>query len=143
MLHNIRLRATISAFFIIAVCFLFSIATVQARAQNNNDLPDRADVQQQLTSLDNKKDLTPQEKLVQQDLTETLQLLDKLDRVKAESAQLQKQVAQAPAKLRQATDNLSALSDADNDDETRKTLSTLSLRQLEARVTQVVDDLQN
>ena len=63
--------------------------------------------------------------------------------MKADTAALQKQVDQAPLKLRQATDNLNALSDVDNDDETRKTLSTLSLRQLEARVSQAVDDLQN
>ena len=143
MLHNIRPRATISAFFIITVCLLFSIATVQARAIGGNDIPDRADVQDQLNALNNKKDLTPQDKLIQQDLTETLQLLDKIDNVKTETAQLQKQIEQAPLKLRQATENLNALSDADNDDETRKTLSTLSLRQLEARVSQAVDDLQN
>ena len=143
MLHNIRPRGTISAFIIIAVCFLFTMAAAQARAINGNDIPDRADVQDQLTALNNKKDLTPQDKLVQQDLTETLQLLDKIDAVKAESTALQKQIDQAPMKLRQATDNLNALSDVDNDDETRKTLSTLSLRQLEARVSQSVDDLQN
>ncbi|VDZ84423.1 mechanosensitive channel MscK [Kluyvera intermedia] len=143
MLLTIRPRATISAFCIIAVCFFFSIAAVHARAINGNDIPDRTDVQDQLNSLNNKKDLTPQDKLVQQDLDETLQLLDKIERVKAETSQLQKQVEQAPAKLRQATDNLNSLSDVDNDDETRKTLSTLSLRQLEARVSQAVDDLQN
>ena len=126
MLHNIRPRGTISAFIIIAVCFLFTMAAAQARAINGNDIPDRADVQDQLTALNNKKDLTPQDKLVQQDLTETLQLLDKIDAVKAESTALQKQIDQAPMKLRQATDNLNALSDVDNDDETRKTLSTLS-----------------
>ena len=141
MLLTIRPRATISAFCIIAVCFFFSIAAVHARAINGNDIPDRTDVQDQLNSLNNKKDLTPQDKLVQQDLDETLQLLDKIERVKAETSQLQKQVEQAPAKLRQATDNLNSLSDVDNDDETRKTLSTLSLRQLEARVSQAVDDL--
>ncbi len=38
---------------------------------------------------------------------------------------------------------LTALSDVDNDEETRKILSTLSLRQLETRVAQALDDLQN
>ena len=45
--------------------------------------------------------------------------------------------------MRKATDSLNALSDVDNDDETRKTLATLSLRQLESRVAQLLDDLQN
>ena len=44
--------------------------------------------------------------------------------------------------MRKATDSLNALSDVDNDDETRKTLATLSLRQLESRVAQLLDDLQ-
>lgn len=45
--------------------------------------------------------------------------------------------------MRQATAALTALSDVDNDEETRKILSTLSLRQLETRVAQALDDLQN
>ncbi|MEZ1649157.1 mechanosensitive channel MscK, partial [Enterobacter hormaechei] len=88
------------------------------------------------------KDLSPQEKLVQQDLTETLETLDKIERIKAETVQLRQKVAQAPENMRKATDALNALSDVDNDDETRKTLSTLSLRQLESRVAQLLDDLQ-
>lgn len=44
--------------------------------------------------------------------------------------------------MRKATEALNALSDVDNDDETRKTLATLSLRQLESRVAQLLDDLQ-
>ena len=44
--------------------------------------------------------------------------------------------------MRKATEALNALSYVDNDDETRKTLATLSLRQLESRVAQLLDDLQ-
>ncbi|MCS5874122.1 hypothetical protein LN650_25080 [Klebsiella pneumoniae subsp. pneumoniae] len=40
-------------------------------------------------------------------------------------------------------ESLNNLSDVPNDDATRKALSTLSLRQLESRVTQTLDDLQN
>ncbi|HCL5001365.1 TPA: mechanosensitive channel MscK, partial [Salmonella enterica] len=67
----------------------------------------------------------------------------KIERVKEETVQLRQKVAQAPEKMRQATAALNALSDVDNDDEMRKTLSALSLRQLELRVAQVLDDLQN
>lgn len=45
--------------------------------------------------------------------------------------------------MRRATAALTALSDVDNDEETRKILSTLSLRQLETRVARALDDLQN
>ncbi|CDL61278.1 Potassium efflux system KefA protein / Small-conductance mechanosensitive channel [Klebsiella pneumoniae IS39] len=140
MLHTIsRQRATF--FFIITLlCFIGLFSPVQGRAA---DLPDRAEVQSQLNTLNKQKELTPQDKLVQQDLTQTLETLDKIERIKSETAQLRQQVEQAPAKLRQAVESLNNLSDVPNDDATRKTLSTLSLRQLESRVTQTLDDLQN
>ena len=126
-----------------AMLFFFATAPLTwARADNSNDIPSRGDVQSQLDTLNKQKDLSPQEKLVQQDLTETLETLDKIERIKAETVQLRQKVAQAPENMRKATDALNALSDVDNDDETRKTLSTLSLRQLESRVAQLLDDLQ-
>jgi Small-conductance mechanosensitive channel len=142
MPHNTFSRKSLIVFLTLVVCFLGLTGLSQARAQNGSDLPDRADVQKQLATLNKKKDLTPQDKLVEQDLTDTLQVLDKIDRIKDETAQLKQQIDQAPAKMRQATDNIAALSDVDNDDETRKTLNQLSVRQLEARVTDVLDQLQ-
>lgn len=59
---------------------------------------------------------------MQQDLTDTLATLDKIDRVKEETVQLRQKVAEAPEKMRQATAALTALSDVDNDEETRKIL---------------------
>ncbi len=82
-------------------------------------------MQSQLNTLNKQKELTPQDKLVQQDLTQTLETLDKIERIKSETAQLRQQVEQAPAKLRQAVESLNNLSDVPNDDATRKTLSTL------------------
>ncbi|MBG0668360.1 mechanosensitive channel MscK [Enterobacter roggenkampii] len=126
-----------------AMLFFFATAPLTwARADNSNDIPTRADVQSQLDTLNKQKELSPQEKLTQQDLTETLETLDKIERVKAETAQLRQKVAQAPENMRKATESLNALSDVDNDDETRKTLAALSLRQLESRVAQLLDDLQ-
>ena len=126
-----------------AMLFFFATAPLTwARADNSNDIPTRADVQSQLDTLNKQKELSPQEKLTQQDLTETLETLDKIERVKAETAQLRQKVAQAPENMRKATESLNALSDVDNDNETRKTLATLSLRQLESRVAQLLDDLQ-
>ena len=64
--------------------------------------------------------MLPLAKLVQQDLTDTLATLDKIDRIKEETVQLRQKVAEAPEKMRQATAALTALSDVDNDEETRK-----------------------
>ncbi len=142
MLHTNRSQHPVLA-LLFATLFFFATAPLSwARADNGNDIPSRADVQSQLDALNKQKDLTPQDKLVQQDLTETLESLDKIERVKAETTQLRQKVAQAPENMRKATDSLNALSDVDNDDETRKTLATLSLRQLESRVAQLLDDLQ-
>ena len=134
---------------VIAISILFFILLLScqssafARAQQSGELPTKADIQSQLDTLNKQKDLSAQDKLVQQDLIDTIATLDKIDRVKDETVQLRQKVAQAPEKMRQATDALNSLSDVDNDDETRKTLSTLSLRQLESRVAQVLDDLQS
>ena len=140
MLHTISRQRATFIFIITLLCFIGLFSPVQGRAA---DLPDRAEVQSQLNTLNKQKELTPQDKLVQQDLTQTLETLDKIERIKSETAQLRQQVEQAPAKLRQAVESLNNLSDVPNDEATRKTLSTLSLRQLESRVTQTLDDLQN
>ncbi|WP_039056178.1 mechanosensitive channel MscK [Enterobacter sp. Bisph1] len=142
MLHNYRMRNRFAA-FAAALFFVFiSLASHVARAQTSNDLPSRTDVQSQLDALNKQKDHSAQDKLIIQDLTETLDALDKMERVKQETALLKQRVTQAPDKLRQATDALNALNDKDNDDETRKTLASLSLRQLESRVSQLLEDLQ-
>ncbi len=140
MLHTISRQRATFIFIITLLCFIGLFSPVQGRAAH---LPNRAEVQSQLNTLNKQKELTPQDKLVQQDLTQTLETLDKIERIKSETAQLRQQVEQAPAKLRQAVESLNNLSDVPNDDATRKTLSTLSLRQLESRVTQTLDDLQN
>lgn len=142
MLHNTFWRKSLSALIVVLIFFFAATRVSQARAPGATDLPDRADVQKQLTTLTKKKELTPQDKLIEQDLSDTLQLLDKIDRVKDETALLKQQIDQAPAKMRQATDSLNALGDADSDQETRKTLNQLSMRQLEARVSDILDQLQ-
>ncbi len=131
-----RSRHFVFSAFIAFVFVLLCQNTAFARASSNGDLPTKADLQAQLDSLNKQKDLSAQDKLVQQDLTDTLATLDKIDRVKEETVQLRQKVAEAPEKMRQATAALTALSDVDNDEETRKILSTLSLRQLETRVAQ-------
>ena len=141
MLHSIRSQNSLSAFAMVLV-LVVSLFTTASYARASTDQPTRAEVQSQLDALNKQKDHTPQDKLVIDDLTQTLDTLDKIERVKQETTQLRQKVAQAPDKMREATDGLNALSDKDNDEETRKTLATLSLRQLESRVSQLLDNLQ-
>lgn len=142
MSHYTRKQHSVFAFILVFFFAFLASPVAFARGDNTSDMPTRADVQSQLDSLSKQKELTPQDKLVQKDLTETLETIDKIERVKAETTQLRQKVAQAPEAMRKATESLNALSDVDNDDETRKTLATLSLRQLEQRVSQLLDDLQ-
>ncbi|EPB4251123.1 mechanosensitive channel MscK [Yersinia enterocolitica] len=109
----------------------------------NIDVPTRSEVLSQLDALSKQKILSPAEKLSQQDLTKTLEYLDTIERTKQEAAQLRQQLAQAPAKLRQATEGLDALKNSSADTLTRESLSNYSLRQLESRLNETLDDLQS
>ena len=142
MLLNYRTQNTLTAFAAALLLFFISLVNSIAWAQTPSDLPSRTEVQSQLDTINKQKNHSAQDKLIIQDLSETLETLDKIDRVKQETALLKQKVAQAPEKLRQATESLSTLNDKDSDDETRKTLATLSLRQLESRVSQLLEDLQ-
>ena len=80
-----RSRHFVFSAFIAFVFVLLCQNTAFARASSNGDLPTKADLQAQLDSLNKQKDLSAQDKLVQQDLTDTLATLDKIDRVKEET----------------------------------------------------------
>lgn len=96
-----RSRHFVFSAFIAFVFVLLCQNTAFARASSNGDLPTKADLQAQLDSLNKQKDLSAQDKLVQQDLTDTLATLDKIDRIKEETVQLRQKVAEAPEKMRQ------------------------------------------
>ena len=71
---------------VIAISILFFILLLScqssafARAQQSGELPTKADIQSQLDALSKQKDLSAQDKLVQQDLIDTIATLDKIDR---------------------------------------------------------------
>lgn len=114
-----------------------------AFAAQNGDLPTRSDIQSQIETLNKQKNLTPVEKLSLQDLNRTLELLDGIDRIKQEVNQLKQQVQQAPAKLQQVTRDLESLKNPADEAVTRAELLPLSLRQLESRLYQTLDELQD
>ncbi|MHA7848087.1 mechanosensitive channel MscK [Serratia sp. D1N4] len=131
---------TIALFLLLfAMVFLPAIAD----AAQNGDIPSRSDIQSQLDSLNKQKTLTPAEKLSQQDLTQTVELLDAIDRTRQEANDLKQQLQQAPVKLQQITKALEVLKNPANEALTRAELQPLSLRQLESRLYQTLDDLQN
>ncbi|WP_049294374.1 mechanosensitive channel MscK [Franconibacter helveticus] len=140
---NTSLRNTVSVIFLAIIMMFGTLMPASSFAQTPGEIPARAEVQAQLDALGKQKNLSAQDKLTQQDLTQTLETLDKIERVKQETVQLRQQVAQAPEKMRQATESLNALSNQESDEATRQMLNALSLRGLETRVSAVLDDLQS
>ncbi|CAI0932615.1 mechanosensitive channel MscK [Serratia entomophila] len=135
-----RIRRAFAQLLLTLACVLCLPA---AHAALNGDLPARSDIQNQLETLNKQKALTPVDKLSQQDLARTLELLDAIERNKQDAAQLKQQLQQAPAKLNQVTAELDALKQPPDSAAARAELMPLSLRQLESRLYQTLDELQN
>ncbi len=146
VVQTVSLSYAAGQFRIITLWFLLLAALVLslgAFAAQSGDLPARSDIQSQIEALNKQKNLTPVEKLSLQDLNRTLELLDGIDRIKQEVNQLKQQVQQAPAKLQQVTRDLESLKNPADEAVTRAELLPLSLRQLESRLYQTLDELQD
>ncbi|BDH46790.1 hypothetical protein TUM12370_28340 [Salmonella enterica subsp. enterica serovar Choleraesuis] len=127
--------------FSLALAFLLAFTSFATLAQPT-DLPSKSDIENQLASIQKQKNPSPQDKLVEQDLNQTLEVLAKIDNLKQDALQLNQQINQAPEKMRQATEGLNALNQPVSDDELRQSYSGLTLRQLESKVSSILDDLQ-
>ncbi|HKN04899.1 MAG TPA: mechanosensitive channel MscK [Buttiauxella sp.] len=145
LLCSLYSRLISARFCLIAFISLSCILAQPVWAKNNNsDLPSRDEIQNQLTELSQQKSQSPNDKLIQQDLNETLEVLDKIDRVKDETAKLHQQVSEAPKTLRKATDALNEIKNQrDNQANEAAEIEALNLRQLESRLNDLMTDLQN
>lgn len=131
-------------FLLIALVFCIAmLAMPHAYAAGSVDIPARSEVQNQIDALGKQKTLTPVEKLTQQDLYRTMELLDALDKIRQQQSMLKQQLADAPGKLRQATDGLAKLQDQATDAATKTTLLAMPLRQLESELSDTLNDLQS
>ncbi len=147
---SLRLRSVFSDYRLdVVFCHMlhismicFAILLFSPAVEAGSDLPTHSEIQNRLNILNKQKNLTPTDKLTQQDLTQTLDVLDTIDRVKQETSQLKQQAAQAPAKLKQVSGDLDALN-ATSEDDVPKSLESLSLKQLEARLNETLNDLQS
>ena len=101
-LFGVEFSRAFALFLLIAFC---AVCQPAAYAALNGDVPSRSEIQSQLDALNKQKTLTPVNKLTQQDLTRTLELLDAIDRTRQDGAQLKQQLQLAPGKLRQVTDD--------------------------------------
>ncbi|AIJ09387.1 MULTISPECIES: mechanosensitive channel MscK [Edwardsiella] len=150
MTHGVLLRPGkgVALWRVIIVTLLLSLlfCSAFARAQSG-DIDSRTEVQNQIDALNRQKSLSASDKLVLQDLNQTLEYLDGIERYRKESQQLKQQVQQAPGKLNQALAGLEALQrSSDAADEAN--FSAMSTRQLQsqwddtlAELKQAQDDL--
>ncbi|MDY0970552.1 mechanosensitive channel MscK [Siccibacter turicensis] len=141
MQHFTYIRHSAMAFVIAFLIAIFG-APHNATAAQPGDVPSRTEIQNQLDALNKQKSLSGEEKLTQQDLTETLETLDKIDRVKQETEQLRQRIAQAPAKMARATADLNELSNQESDEALAKSFNAMRLHDLEQRLATVLDKLQ-
>jgi len=141
-MHHITFIRHSALAFVFALLVSLLGAPASVLAAQNGDLPSRSEVQNQLDTLNKQKSLSGEEKLTQQDLTETLEALEKIERVKQETEQLRVRVAQAPAKMAKATADLNDLSNRDSDEATAQSYNAMRLHDLEQRVASVLDKLQ-
>ncbi|MDA6075958.1 hypothetical protein O0544_00945 [Edwardsiella anguillarum] len=99
MTHGVLLRPGkgVALWRVIIVTLLLSLlfCSAFARAQSG-DIDSRTEVQNQIDALNRQKSLSASDKLVLQDLNQTLEYLDGIERYRKESQQLKQQVQQAP-----------------------------------------------
>ena len=77
--------------YTLVICLALLLVSLSSYA-GSNDVPTRNEVQNQLDTFNRQKNLTPVDKLSQQDLIHTLEYLDALDRVRQDATQLQSSI---------------------------------------------------
>ncbi|MEX0445415.1 mechanosensitive channel MscK [Xenorhabdus sp. SGI246] len=125
--------------FILLSCFFHP-----AMAVFSSDVPTRDDIQNQLKVLTERKEHTVEEKASIVDLEKTLSFFDKIDQVKLDSEQLKKNLQELPQKSQQLTTELASLksNSQQNENEYKQNLATLSLKQLETKLNNTLNNLQ-
>ncbi|WP_418384927.1 mechanosensitive channel MscK [Xenorhabdus hominickii] len=128
----------------VSLFFLLSFFYSPANAAFNSDIPTRTDIQNQLKLLTERKEHTVDEKVSMADLEKALSFFDKIDQVKLDSDLLKKNLLDAPQKSRQVMMDLENLKNNAEQDENeyKKTLEALSLKQLESKLNSTLNSLQ-
>ncbi|SFC63458.1 mechanosensitive channel MscK [Pragia fontium] len=115
--------------------FLFMVPDVLALS---NQFPTRDEVSNQLNILNNNNNLSPEDKLIKDDLMHTLEYMDKINDVAQERLALEQQ----PAQIQSETSNLITLNQADNLLPTPDKLRSQSIKQLESLLSDITNRLQ-
>ncbi|WP_330543893.1 mechanosensitive channel MscK [Aeromonas hydrophila] len=131
-----RASATLLPLF----CLLVSLCAPQAMAQ---DVPSRASVQRALDALGKSDTLTVSQQADQKFLTDTLTLLDSIEKEKSKAKSQSERIRSLPAELRDISAKLDALTQNKSAEQIKSEYASMSLSELESRQPDVMANMQD
>ena len=128
-----------SATLLPLLCLLISLCAPQAVAQ---DLPQRTTVQRSLDALGKSETLTVSQQADQKFLTDTLALLDNIEKEQAKAKTLAQRVRTLPGELKEISAKLDALALDKGPEQLKSEYATMSLAELDNRQPEIMANMQ-
>ncbi|WP_257981424.1 mechanosensitive channel MscK, partial [Aeromonas salmonicida] len=129
-----------SAALLPLLCLLISLCAPQAMAQ---DVPQRASVQRALDALGKSETLTVSQQADQKFLTDTLSLLDSIEKEHAKAKSQTQRLRSLPGELRDISAKLDALTQNKSAEQIKSEYARMSLAELESRQPEVIANMQD
>ncbi|MGL6472348.1 mechanosensitive channel MscK [Aeromonas caviae] len=128
-----------SATLLPLLCLLITFWTPSTLAQ---DLPQRATVQRALDALGKSDTPTASQQADQKFLTDTLSLLDSIDKEKSKAKTQSERLRTLPAELKEIGAKLDALTQGKSPEQLKSEYATMSLAELDARQPEIMANMQ-
>ncbi|WP_429092189.1 mechanosensitive channel MscK [Aeromonas rivipollensis] len=129
-----------SATLLPLLCLLISLCAPQAMAQ---DLPQRATVQRALDALGKSETLTVSQQADQKLLTDTLALLDSIEKEQAKAKALTQRVRSLPGEMKEIGAKIDSLAQDKGPEQLKSEYASMSLAELESRQPEVLANMQD
>lgn len=129
-----------SATLLPLLCLLISLCAPQAMAQ---DLPQRATVQRALDALGKSETLTVSQQADQKLLTDTLALLDSIEKEQAKAKALTQRVRSLPSEMKEIGAKIDSLAQDKGPEQLKSEYASMSLAELESRQPEVLANMQD
>ncbi len=129
----------VSATLLPLLCLIASLCVPQAMAQ---DAPSRNSVQRALDGLGKSETLTVSQQADQKLLTETLALLDSIDKEEAKAKTQAQRIRNLPTELKEISTKLDALTKGKSVEQIKSEYASMSLAELDSRQPEVLANMQ-
>ncbi len=129
-----------SATLLPLLCLLISLCAPQAMAQ---DLPQRATVQRALDALGKSETLTVSQQADQKLLTDTLALLDSIEKEQAKAKALTQRIRSLPGEMKEIGAKIDSLAQDKGPEQLKSEYASMSLAELESRQPEVLANMQD